>query len=202
MVVLHHLMLSNFLIQNAQRSRILMADTICNNCEYFEGNVGGYGNCGVYNVTVYQQDKEGCRYFKQKYGNVKDVKNSLKLRVVGIANDRDAKELPYGTLVVKGYSAYLVGKNNELIPVLTEDDPEKREDKSMSKDFLEEHFVKGAKECSSPEDILNWYRNLYYKEEQNTERRIVAEAINDYFMKVKDRNHQIAQATRLDTVLD
>ena len=53
----------------------------------------------------------------------------------------------------------------------------------MYKDFLEEHFVKGAKECSSPEDILNWYRNLYYKEEQNTERRIVAEAINEFFVK-------------------
>ena len=59
----------------------------------------------------------------------------------------------------------------------------------MSKDFLEEYFVEGAKECSSPEDILNWYRNLYYKEGQNTERRIIAEAINDYFMKVKDRNY-------------
>ena len=112
-----------------------------------------------------------------------NVKDKLKLRVVGIANDRDAKELPCGTLVVKGYSAYLVGKNNELIPVLTEDDIEEREDKSMSKDFLEEYFVKGAKECSSPEDILNWYRNLYYKEEQNTERRIVAEAINEFFVK-------------------
>lgn len=87
-----------------------MTDTICNNCEYFEGSVGGYGNCGVYKVTVYQQDKEDCRYFKQKHGNVKDVKDSLKLRVVRIANDRDAKELPCGTLVVKGYGAYLVEK--------------------------------------------------------------------------------------------
>lgn len=52
----------------------------------------------------------------------------------------------------------------------------------MTKDFLEEQFVEGAKECSSPENILNWYRNLYYKEEQNTERRIVAEAINEFFV--------------------
>lgn len=135
----------------------------------------------LYDITVYWQDK-GCGHFKQKYGNVKDVKDSLKLRVVRIVNDRDAKELPYGTLVVKGYSAYLVGKNHELVPILTEDDAEEREDKSMSKDFLEEHFVKGAKECSSPEDILNWYRNLYYKEEQNTERRIVAEALHEFFV--------------------
>lgn len=53
----------------------------------------------------------------------------------------------------------------------------------MVKDSLEEHFVKGAKECSSPEDILNWYRNLYYKEEQDTERRIMAEALNEFFVK-------------------
>ena len=112
-----------------------------------------------------------------------NVKDKLKLRVVGIANDRDAKELPCGTLVVKGYSIYLVGKNNELIPVLTEDDIKKGEDKSMPKDFLEEHFVKSAEKCSSPEDILNWYRNLYYKEDKNTEHRIVAEAINEFFVK-------------------
>ena len=53
----------------------------------------------------------------------------------------------------------------------------------MYKDFLEEHFVKGAEKCSSPEDILNWYRNLYYKENKNTEHRIVAEAINEFFVK-------------------
>lgn len=131
-----------------------------------------------------------------------NVKDSLKLRVVWISNIRDAKELPCGTLVIIGYSAYLVVKHNELIPVLTEDDAKEREDKSMSNDFLKEYFVKCAKECSSPEDILNWYRNLYYKEDQHTERRIMAEAINNYFMKIKDRNHQIAQSARLDTVLE
>lgn len=58
----------------------------------------------------------------------------------------------------------------------------KKEDKTMTKDFLEEQFVEDAKKCSSPEDILNWYRNLYYKENENTERRIVAEAINEFFV--------------------
>lgn len=129
-----------------------------------------------------------------------NVKDKLKLRVVGIANDRDAKELPCGTLVVKGYSAYLVGKNNELIPVLTEDDIEEREDKSMSKDFLEEHFVKGAEKCSSPEDILNWYRNLYYKENKNTEHRIVAEAINEFFVKKLPELLKEAKIVATDTV--
>lgn len=35
-------------------------------------------------------------------------------------------------------------------------------------------------------EILNWYRNLYYKEESNTERGIMARAINDLFMKYKE----------------
>ena len=35
-------------------------------------------------------------------------------------------------------------------------------------------------------EILNWYRNLYYTEGLNTERGIVAMAINDLFMKYKD----------------
>lgn len=34
-------------------------------------------------------------------------------------------------------------------------------------------------------EVLNWYRNLYYKEGSNTERGIMANAINDLFMKYK-----------------
>ena len=34
-----------------------------------------------------------------------------------------------------------------------------------------------------PLAILNWYRNLYYKEPSHTERGIMALAINDLFMK-------------------
>lgn len=34
-------------------------------------------------------------------------------------------------------------------------------------------------------EILNWYRNLYYKEPSNTERGIMANAINDLFMKYR-----------------
>ena len=48
-------------------------------------------------------------------------------------------------------------------------------------------FVQGVK----PEDdyfkILNWYRNLNYKESNNTERGIMANAINELFMDLKNR---------------
>ena len=34
-------------------------------------------------------------------------------------------------------------------------------------------------------NILNYYRNLYYKESLDTEQGIMARAINDMFMKAK-----------------
>lgn len=180
-----------------------MTDAICCNCRYFKNKTGVYGDCLIHDTTVHSGGSGlYCSCFKFKDDFNKDAKDDLKLQVVRVANIRDAKELPYGTLVLKGRNTYLVGKSNELIPVHTEDDIEEREDKPMAKDFLEEHFVNGVEKWDSPEDILNWYRNLYYKEAENTERRIIAEAINDYFMKVKDRNRQIAQAARLDTVLE
>lgn len=55
-------------------------------------------------------------------------------------------------------------------------------------DKLEKYFVEGIKEnnITDPLEILNWYRNLYYKENDDTERGIIARAINDLFMKYKD----------------
>ena len=53
---------------------------------------------------------------------------------------------------------------------------------------LEEYFVNIVKvsNMTDPLEILNWYRNLYYTENDNTERGIMARAINDFFMKYKD----------------
>ena len=39
---------------------------------------------------------------------------------------------------------------------------------------------------TDPLEILNWYRNLYYKEASDTERGIMAEAISSLFMKYKN----------------
>ena len=77
---------------------------------------------------------------------------------------------------------------------------EKREDTSMAKDFLEEHFVKGAKSCYGPQEVLNWYRNLYYKEDENSERRIVAEAINDFFAKALPELLKEVKLVAADTI--
>lgn len=57
------------------------------------------------------------------------------------------------------------------------------------KDFNEEWFLNGINKLKNPNncfDILNWYRNLYYKEEQNTERGKMAWVINEVFMKLKE----------------
>lgn len=54
-------------------------------------------------------------------------------------------------------------------------------------DYNEKFFVREVQKhmMKEPLDILNWYRNLYYKEENDTERGIMARAINDLFMKYK-----------------
>ena len=53
---------------------------------------------------------------------------------------------------------------------------------------MERYFIKEVHRngMSNPIEILNWYRNLYYTESQNTERGIMAKAINDLFMEYKD----------------
>lgn len=54
-------------------------------------------------------------------------------------------------------------------------------------DYGDKTFVREVKKhmMTNPLDILNWYRNLYYTEGNNTEHGIMAEAINDLFMKHK-----------------
>lgn len=49
---------------------------------------------------------------------------------------------------------------------------------------LDKYFVEQVKKynMTEPLEILNWYRNLYYKEDAETEHRIMACAINDLFM--------------------
>lgn len=52
-------------------------------------------------------------------------------------------------------------------------------DSYFTEEVIENHM-------EDPLEILNWYRNLYYREPVNTERGIMADAINDLFMKYKD----------------
>ena len=51
-------------------------------------------------------------------------------------------------------------------------------DNTFVEEILEFHM-------EDPLEILNWYRNLYYREPSNTERGIMADAINDLFVGYK-----------------
>lgn len=58
-------------------------------------------------------------------------------------------------------------------------------------------FVSSIKKDDSYMDILNWYRNLYHAENPNTERGIMANAINDLFMILRDSDKkQIPMAVK------
>lgn len=50
----------------------------------------------------------------------------------------------------------------------------------MDPDFVEEVV---ATNMTDPIEVFNWYRNLYYKEPSNTEQGIMANAINDLFVR-------------------
>lgn len=55
-----------------------------------------------------------------------------------------------------------------------------------------QYFVSNIKKSDSYMDILNWYRNLYHTENTNTERGIMANAINDLFMSINDSEEKQA----------
>lgn len=59
------------------------------------------------------------------------------------------------------------------------------EEKQKVLELCENDFVKEIidKDIQGVLEILNWYRNLYYKEELNTERGVMALTINSLFMK-------------------
>lgn len=59
------------------------------------------------------------------------------------------------------------------------------EEKQKVLELCENDFVKEIidKDIQGVLEILNWYRNLYHKEELNTERGVMALTINSLFMK-------------------
>lgn len=58
-------------------------------------------------------------------------------------------------------------------------------------------FVSNVNKNDSYMDILNWYRNLYHAEPLITERGIMANAINDLFMSLKDSDKKQIPKTPL-----
>ena len=59
--------------------------------------------------------------------------------------------------------------------------------------MTDECFVKTSQDINDPVEILNWYRNLYYAENENTERGIMARAINDIlpeYIRLKEETNK------------
>lgn len=54
-------------------------------------------------------------------------------------------------------------------------------------DNREKYFVEECKNIKGYMNILNFYRNLYYQDEPNTEHGIMARTINELFMEAKQR---------------
>ena len=93
----------------------------------------------------------------------------------------------------------LIRFNENLIANIDNHESSNKQDVKINN--LENTFVTGVHEiinngATLNVDILNWYRNLYYKEGNNTERGIIAHVINDIFMEMNVKNIKL---TRLYT---
>lgn len=57
----------------------------------------------------------------------------------------------------------------------------------------DEYFIETAQNMKDSVEILNWYRNLYHTENENTERGIMARAINDIlpeYIRLKEKDNK------------
>ena len=92
----------------------------------------------------------------------------------------------------------LISYNEHLLEQLVKDNTKMPEPiTNIETDSLEKHFINGVHEiinngATLNVDILNWYRNLYYKEGKNTERGIIAHAINNLFMEMKVKGIELS----------
>ena len=78
-----------------------------------------------------------------------------------------------------------VQEENEKLSLL-----KKIYERTVKKD---ECFIETAQDIKDPVEILNWYRNLYYAENENTERGIMARAINDIlpeYIRLKEKENK------------
>ena len=92
----------------------------------------------------------------------------------------------------------LIEYNRMLLTEFVEYEPTV-EERFVSKEEgnLEKQFINGVYEiinngATLNVDILNWYRNLYYKEDSNTERGIMARVINNLFNEMKTKGIDLA----------
>ena len=90
------------------------------------------------------------------------------------------KVMPYDDV---RYMCYGVSEPFEIKDINREctEYPEKKAKETLNDDRW---FLNEIKEDDDCFEILNWYRNLYHTEPENTERGMMARAINDLFVKL------------------
>ena len=93
--------------------------------------------------------------------------------------------------------------NENLIANIDNRESSNKQDAKINN--LENNFVTGVHEiinngATLNTDILNWYRNLYYKEGNNTERGIMANVINNLFMEMQAKGIELSSlyVSRID----
>lgn len=97
----------------------------------------------------------------------------------------------------------LIRFNENLIANIDNHESSNKQDVKINN--LENNFVTGVHEiinngATLNTDILNWYRNLYYKEGNNTERGIMANVINNLFMEMQAKGIELSSlyVSRID----
>lgn len=97
----------------------------------------------------------------------------------------------------------LIRFNENLIANIDNRESSNKQDAKINN--LENNFVTGVHEiinngATLNTDILNWYRNLYYKEGNNTERGIMANVINNLFMEMQAKGIELSSlyVSRID----
>jgi len=97
----------------------------------------------------------------------------------------------------------LIRFNENLIANIDNHESSNKQDAKINN--LENNFVTGVHEiinngATLNTDILNWYRNLYYKEGNNTERGIMANVINNLFMEMQAKGIELSSlyVSRID----
>ena len=68
--------------------------------------------------------------------------------------------------------------------------------------MADNYFIEIAKTINDSTEILNWYRNLYYTEDSNTERGIMARAINEIWPEYSRQKAEIKRLTEQLTQTD
>lgn len=112
-----------------------------------------------------------------------------------------------GNYTMKEAMFRIINYNNLLLTeLINEKSTVEKYQTSLNKSNLDEHFMKGVYEIVNAGgtlnvDILNWYRNLYHKEESNTERGIMTTVINNILTELKYKDIELTSCYNLPTDL-